>query len=113
MAYVSQILEPFSIPEKTYFRKISLSLEAARFIFKIGSSAADVLVKFQSDTTIYSTNLVASWLYEILRKDVFSDIETGPRIPLQYKESLPVIWTPIKKIIRWSYHFTEIPYTVN
>ena len=44
-----------------------------------GSSAADVPVKFQSDTTIYSTNLVASRLYDILRKDVFSDIETGPR----------------------------------
>ena len=43
-----------------------------------GSSAADVPVKFQSDTTIQSTNLVASRLYEILRKDVFSDIETGP-----------------------------------
>ena len=36
-------------------------------------------VKFHSDTTIYSTNLVASRLYEILLKYVFSDIETGPR----------------------------------
>ena len=44
------------------------------------NSAADVPVKFQSDTTILSTNLVASRLHEILRKDVFSDIETGPRI---------------------------------
>ena len=35
-------------------------------------------VKFQSDTTIWSTNLVGSRLHEILRKDVFSDIETGP-----------------------------------
>ena len=44
----------------------------------LGSSAADVPVKFQSDTTIQSTNLVASRLYKILQKDVVSDIETGP-----------------------------------
>ena len=36
-------------------------------------------VKFQSDRTILNTNLAASRLYETLRKDVFSDIETGPR----------------------------------
>ena len=42
------------------------------------SSAADVPVKFQSDRTILNTNLAVSRLYEILRKDVFSDIETGP-----------------------------------
>ena len=30
------------------------------------------------DRTILNTNLAASRLYEILRKDVFSDIETGP-----------------------------------
>ena len=40
----------------------------------LGSSAADVPVKFQSDTTIQSTNLVASRLYKILQKDVVSDI---------------------------------------
>ena len=50
-----------------------------KFDRHLGSSAADVPVKFQSDTTIESTNLVASRLYEILWKDVFSDIETGPR----------------------------------
>ena len=36
--------------------------------------AAEVPVKFQSDRTILNTNLAASRLYEILRKDVFSDI---------------------------------------
>ena len=46
----------------------------------IGSTAAEVPVKFQSDRTILNTNLAASRLYEILRKDVFSDIETGPWI---------------------------------
>ena len=51
---------------------------ALKFDRHFSSSAADVPVKFQSDTTIESTNLVASRLYEILRKDVFSDIETGP-----------------------------------
>ena len=51
---------PVSISEKTTYRKISWSLEAARFVFRIalkfdrhfGSIAADVPVKFQSDTTI-------------------------------------------------------------
>ena len=51
---------------------------ALKFDRHFGSIAADVPVKFQSDTTILSTNLVASRLHEILRKDVFSDIETGP-----------------------------------
>ena len=50
-----------------------------KFDRHFGSSAADGPVKFQNDTTIQSTNLAASRLYEILRKDVFSDIETGPR----------------------------------
>ena len=45
-----------------------------------GSTAAEVPVKFQSERTILNTNLAASRLYEILRKDVFSDIETGPRL---------------------------------
>ena len=35
-------------------------------------------VKFHSDRTILNTNFAALRLYEILRKDVFSDIETGP-----------------------------------
>ena len=41
-------------------------------------TAAEVPVKFPSDRTILNTNLAASRLYEILRKNVFSDIETGP-----------------------------------
>ena len=52
---------------------------ALKFDRHIGSNAAEVPVKFQSDRTILNTNLAASRLYEILRKDVFSDIETGPR----------------------------------
>ena len=51
-----------------------------KFDRHIGSTAAEVPVKFQSDRTILDTNLAASRLYEILRKDVFSDIETGPRV---------------------------------
>ena len=39
-------------------------------------------IKFQSDRTILNTNLAASRFYEILRKDVFSGIETG----LNWKE---------------------------
>ena len=51
---------------------------ALKFVRHIGSTAAEVPVKFQSDTTILNTNLAASRFCEILRKDVFSDIETGP-----------------------------------
>ena len=42
------------------------------------STAADVPVKFQSDAIIYTTNLAASRLHEILQWDVLSDIETVP-----------------------------------
>ena len=49
-----------------------------KFDRHIGSTAAEVPVKFQSDRIILNKNLAASRLYEILRKDVFSDIETGP-----------------------------------
>ena len=49
-----------------------------KFDRHIGSTAAEVPVKFQSDQTILNTNLAASRLYEILRKDIFSGIETGP-----------------------------------
>ena len=51
---------------------------ALKFDRDIGSTAAEVPVKFQSDRTILNTNLAVSRLYEISRKDVFSDIETGP-----------------------------------
>ena len=54
---------------------------ALKFDRHIGSTAAEVPVKFQSHQTILNTNLAASRLYEILQKDVFSDIETGPRCP--------------------------------
>ena len=53
---------------------------ALKFDRHIGSNAAEVPVKFQSDRTILNINLAASRLHEILRKDVFSDIETGPSV---------------------------------
>ena len=53
-----------------------------KFDGHIGSTAAEVTVKFQSDRTILNTNLAASRLHEILRQDVLSDIETGPMPPL-------------------------------
>ena len=52
-----------------------------KFDGHIGSTAAEVPVKFQSDRTILNANLAASRLYEILRKNVFSDIETEPSLP--------------------------------
>ena len=60
-------------------RMVTLNCRIAlKFDRHIGSTAAEVPVKCQSDRTILNTNLAASRLYEILRKDVFSEIETGP-----------------------------------
>ena len=51
------------ISDKTSCCAISRSLEAARLVFKhVGSTAADVPVKFQSDTVISTTSLAASRL---------------------------------------------------
>ena len=55
---------------------------ALKFDRHIGSTAAGVAVQFQSDRAILNTNLAVSRLYEILQKDVFSDIETGPWVEL-------------------------------
>ena len=49
----------YSLSGKTSYRQISWSLEAA--------SAAEMPVKFQSDTTIATSNLAASRLHEIWR----------------------------------------------
>ena len=68
----------YSLSGKKSYRKISWSLEAARFGFKLfaialkfgrylGSAAAEVPVKCQTDTTIATSNLVASTLHEIWR----------------------------------------------
>ena len=54
-------------------------------------------VKFHSDRTILNTNLTASRLYEILRKDVFSDIETGPSLPAGQR--LAPIWLCTSNLI--------------
>ena len=40
---------------------------ALKFDRRVGSSAADVPVKFQNDRPILNTNLAASRLHEILR----------------------------------------------
>ena len=71
------ILFYLSLSGKTSYRTISWSLEAARFGFKLsqalkfdrhlGSCAADMHLKFQSDTIIITSNLPASILYEIWR----------------------------------------------
>ena len=53
---------------------------ALKFDRHRGSKAAEVPVKFQSDAKICATDLAASTLHEILRKDVLSDIETGPGV---------------------------------
>ena len=67
----------YSLSGETSYRKISWSLEATRFGFKLfqslwnltgmhlGSSAAEMTVKFQSDTIIITSNLGALRLHEI------------------------------------------------
>ena len=47
---------------------------ASKFDRHIGSTAADVPVKFQIDCTISNTNLAASRFYEILQQDILSGI---------------------------------------
>ena len=49
------------------------------FDMYIGTTAADVRLKFQKDVIISINNLSAPRLHEILRWDVLSDIETGLR----------------------------------
>ena len=90
-----------TINEKDLFvrsRKVSKPLNcriALKFDRHIDSTAAEVPVKFQSDRTILNTNIAASRLYEILRKDVFSDIETGPRYPgsVSFPITVPDLFT--------------------
>ena len=75
-------LGPVSISEKTSRCREIGSLNyriALKFDRHVGSTAAEVPVKFQSDRTILHTNLAASRLCEILQLDVLSDIETSPR----------------------------------
>ena len=62
---------------RDFIENCTISLKFDRHL---GRSAAEVPVKFQSNAIISSTNLAASRLNEILRWDVLSDVETGPRI---------------------------------
>ena len=66
----------YSLSGKASYHKISQSLEAARFGFltfpvalkfnwQLGSSAAEIPVKFQSDMVIITSNLATSRLHEI------------------------------------------------
>ena len=74
---------PSQYPKRRLFVRSSKVSKPRDWYFKLPYRfeiwQAEVPVKFQSDLTILNTNLAASTLYEILRKDVFSDIETGPR----------------------------------
>ena len=69
---------PVSISDKTSCRRISWSLKsreigslnyhiALKFDWHLGSSAAEVPVKSQSDWTVINSNLTASRLHKILR----------------------------------------------
>ena len=67
-------------------------LVTLKFDRHLGSPAAEVPVKFQSDQTNLNTNLAASRLCQIL-----SNFEIGPRAPIQYKDVLPVQEIPLWK----------------
>ena len=56
---------------------MSIIMSLHFFMLFVFSTAAEGLVKFQSDWTILNKNLVASRLTKMLRLDVLSDIETG------------------------------------
>ena len=71
----------YSLSGKPSYRQISWRLEAARldvimictvlkFDRHLGSAAAEVPVKFQSDWESFNPNLAASRLGEILRQDI-------------------------------------------
>ena len=63
----------------TIFFSWELSDIVLKFGRYLGSSAADVPVKFRSDMHILTPDPVTLRLYETSRKDVFSDIKAGPR----------------------------------
>ena len=89
---------------------------ALQFDRHIGSTVAEVLVKFQSDGTNLNTNLATSRLYEILRKDVFSDIETGPCIYALYAmwrstQSLGTNPNVIKSLLKTDVNIWYLNYT--
>ena len=57
---------------------------ALKFDRHIGSTAAEVPVKFQSDRAILNTNLAVSRLYEILRKDPY---------PIKHNAYVCLVWS--------------------
>ena len=59
---INKILGLYSLSDKTFYRQISWSLEAARL-----DAAAEEPVKFQSDWKSLNTNLATSRLHEILQ----------------------------------------------
>ena len=61
----------------TIFFSWELSDIVLKFGRYLGSSAADVPVKFRSDMHILTPDPVTLRLYETSRKDVFSDIKAG------------------------------------
>ena len=84
-----KLLGPVSISEKTSFRKISSSLEAARFVFRIvrslwnltGTSAAVLPMCLSNFKTIRQFKVPISWLRDFTRsyeKTSFRILRRGP-----------------------------------
>ena len=82
-------LGPVSVPEKTSFRKISWSLEAARFVFRIvrsfwnltGTSAALLPMRLSNFKAIRQFKVPMSWLRDFTRsyeKTSFRILRRGP-----------------------------------
>ena len=89
MVMFSALLGPVSISEKTSFRKISSSLEATRFVFRIvrslwnltGTSAAVLPMCLSSFKAIRQFKVRISWLRDFTRsyeKTYFRILRRGP-----------------------------------
>ena len=94
--YWKDALGPVSMFDRTSYCKISQSLEASRFVFRIVRSlwnltAADVPVTFQRDAIIQTTNLAAPRIHEILLIDWSTSSVTS--IDDNYKIDMHRPWT--------------------
>ena len=82
LSYDGSNMGPVSISNKTSYCKISRSLVAVGFVFRIVRSLGNLTGTSAALKIISTTKLAASRIIEILRWDVFSDIETGPMGPV-------------------------------
>ena len=112
---------PVSISEKTSFRKISLSLEAARFVFRIvrslwnltGTSAAVLPMCLSNFKAIWQFKVPISWLRDFTRsyeKTSFRILRRGP-VVFEYRRYCSRCHLPnfylIKRLIYFHIFYTH------